>query len=622
MRRSAVAALATALGCAAALGAAPAIAATAPAPVVAPPATIDGPSSAIVSLGGLALAQDGGGAVVYTKVVAGVAHIFASLERAGAWQPPVQVDAGVATPPSSQPQVAVADGGRTAVAWVSGGDLYAAVEAAGATAFAAPQAIAPASGQPALGMGISGTAYVAYLGAGFDLDVARLDRTTTAFAVLNGAMSAGPVQLAAAGGGPVITVAADATGVVAWSALQPDGSTHVFVRRVSAAGPSPVLDDATLASLGGLPGGSADSPAVGVAYDSSDAWIAFRESFGGVQRDVVDELLGDELRPNPSFADSLGTAPGASSAAPPSLAINGNYEGLLACGLLPGNALSVATLGFPGAAPGWSGGAVVGAASNPVAPAPATALSADGTGVVAFAPQAGALDAEVLADGAASAPVPMSSATLGPVVPADGLDAAADDYGDLAVAYVAGAPGSLQIAADAIPAPPAAPRAVGSELWTPQRQPTLHWQASSAHWQPPTYAVYVDGHQVATTSSTSYALPAPLPDGRHTWSVVAHDAYGRQAASQTRRLLIDAAPPSLTLRLSGPRRAGAALTFTVLASAVSGISAVAVDYGDGHAGTALRSRHAYARAGSYVVSVAVTDRAGVTGRASERISIR
>jgi len=273
------------------------------------PVTIDGPSADVVALGGVALAQDGGGAVVYTKLVGGVAHVFASLESSGDWGAPIQLDAAVAAA-AATPAVAVSDGGRVAVVWIAGGELYGTVEAAGTEAFTPPQAIAPASGTPALGMGISGTAYVAYLGGAVNvIDVARLDRTTTAFSVLPGPMSADPIALASGGAGPVITVAADATGVVAWAQDEPDGTTHVLVRRVSAAGPSPVLDDATAATLGGVAGGSADSPAVGVAYDSSDAWIAFRETLGGVSRVIVEKLLGDELRP-PVLADSLPAAPG------------------------------------------------------------------------------------------------------------------------------------------------------------------------------------------------------------------------------------------------------------------------------------------------------------------------
>ncbi len=179
-----------ALACTALLATAAAASGAAPASVVAPAVVIDGPSAAVVSVGGVALAGDGSGGVVYTKLVGGVPHVFASLEAAGAWSPPAQVDAGVAGGDSA-PAVAAADGGRVAVVWVSGGMLYGTVRASATVAFTAPQAIAPASGTPALGMGVSGTAYVAYPSAAAnEIDIARLDRTSTAFAVLSGSMSA------------------------------------------------------------------------------------------------------------------------------------------------------------------------------------------------------------------------------------------------------------------------------------------------------------------------------------------------------------------------------------------------------------------------------------------------
>ena len=271
------------------------------------PVTVDGPSAAIASLGGVALAHDGSGAVVYTKLLGATAHVFVSLEQAGKWGAPVQVDVGSAAAAAS-PSIAVADGGRVAVVWVSAGMLYGAVHPAAASAFTAPQAIAPAAGTPALGMGVSGTAYVAYLGGAADaVDVARLDRTASTFGVLPGSLTTAPMTLASAGG-PRIAVSADATAVVAWAQQLADGSTHVFVRRVSGAGPSPVLADATPPPAGSVQG-PADSPAVGIADDASDAWVAFRETVGGVSRVIVNQLLGDELVA-PLFADSLAGATG------------------------------------------------------------------------------------------------------------------------------------------------------------------------------------------------------------------------------------------------------------------------------------------------------------------------
>src|SRR6185312_15415176 len=88
---------AAACACMLALAAGPAPAAPLPVPAVTPPVTLDGPSAAIASVAGVALARDGSGAVLYTKLVDGVAHLFAALETRGSWGTPVAVDAPNAT---------------------------------------------------------------------------------------------------------------------------------------------------------------------------------------------------------------------------------------------------------------------------------------------------------------------------------------------------------------------------------------------------------------------------------------------------------------------------------------------------------------------------------------------
>jgi hypothetical protein len=583
------------------------IAALLAAAALSPPVTVDGPSAAITAVDGVSLAADGSGAVVYRKTVDGAAHVFVSLEHDGAWTPPVQVDPGVAAAASAA-SVAAAGGGRVVVAWIAGGTLYGAVQAAGAAAFTQPQPLGAASGQPALGIGISGTAYVAYAApdtGGSDVDVARLDRTSTSFVAL-GALTAAPAALS---GSPALTVAADATAVVAWTQAV-EGVTHVMVRRASDAGPSPVLDDATVASLDGVAGGAADSPQVGVEFDSSDAWVAFRETFGASSRLIVDELLGDELRP-PLAADSLGSAAGTATA--PSLAVGGNGAGLLAGQLAPSGGVTVSALGTRAQPFAWTPGAVVAAVT---VTAPLCTVSANGSGAVLFSPQAGSLDAQLFSNGVAAAtPLALSSTALGAVASVGGL--ASDNRGDVVVAYLAG----QSVVVQPIVAPLGAPRALGTELWIGQSRPLLRWQAPSGSWGGVSYAVYVDGARVATTTATTYR-PAAIADGRHSWSVTATDSLGRRGTSQTRRLLIDAATPALRISVAGPRRAGTALRFRVSVDSLSGVRSVAIAFGDGARADASVATHAYAAAGAYTVTVTATDRAGVSVSAQEEVHIK
>src|SRR5271166_4423905 len=62
--------------------------------VILPAVTIDGPSEEIVGFGGVAMAEDGTGGLVYLKRVDGIAHVFVSRYVDGHWLAPIRVDTG------------------------------------------------------------------------------------------------------------------------------------------------------------------------------------------------------------------------------------------------------------------------------------------------------------------------------------------------------------------------------------------------------------------------------------------------------------------------------------------------------------------------------------------------
>ncbi len=103
------------IGLAAALLLAPAHQARA---VILPATTIDGPSEEIVGFGGVAMAEDGTGGLVYLKRVEGVAHVFVSRYLEGRWLPPIRVDAGEPYA-ASWPRIGAADGGELVVVWAT-----------------------------------------------------------------------------------------------------------------------------------------------------------------------------------------------------------------------------------------------------------------------------------------------------------------------------------------------------------------------------------------------------------------------------------------------------------------------------------------------------------------------
>ncbi len=78
--------------------------------VILPAQTIDGPSEEIVGFGGVAMAPDGTGGVVYLKRVEGVPHVFVSRFVGGHWLPPIRVDTEEPYA-ASWPRIGAAEGG-------------------------------------------------------------------------------------------------------------------------------------------------------------------------------------------------------------------------------------------------------------------------------------------------------------------------------------------------------------------------------------------------------------------------------------------------------------------------------------------------------------------------------
>jgi hypothetical protein len=510
MRRALVACCAVAL----------AIAAPARAGLV-PGVTID--ATDISALGGVALAEDSSGAVVYLRD----SHVFVSLLSRGVWGQPLQVDPGVASA-ASQPQLAVTDGGRVAVVWVSGGELWGAVHPVGGASFSAPQAIAPALSDPSISMSLSGTAYVSWTapdGAGTDVDAARLDRTTTQFTPLAGPLNSnGPATMAGSGVlRSSVAVASDTIGIVAWGEMGSDGRTHVLLRRVYGLSESTVTIDATVPALDGEAGHSADTPVVAVGDDSSYPWVAFRQTFdngaGQTSRVVLENIIGSQLQP-PVLADSL-SFPAADGADAPALAVDGGADGLFAAALTESHAV----IGSTTTPTGWAPGEQLNPFADALAPAPVVALGRDDEGVLAWEPDGGSVQGRLFEAGDPAEQETFSNSALGPVDVGAGLSAAQDSTGDSVVAFVQGTPARIAVGAW-VPAPGAF-HGLTSGAQTSTR-PVLRWTAASDSWSAVHYTVLIDGVTAATIIGTHYQPKTALKAGVYRWQVLATDSLGQK----------------------------------------------------------------------------------------------
>ena len=96
-----------------------------------PAAPVDGPSPDIERLGGVDLARDGTGGVVYLKRVDGAPHVFVSRFNGGQFRPPERVDNGLGAGATGA-AIAAADFGRLVVVWTAGTRVYGSVVAGNA----------------------------------------------------------------------------------------------------------------------------------------------------------------------------------------------------------------------------------------------------------------------------------------------------------------------------------------------------------------------------------------------------------------------------------------------------------------------------------------------------------
>ena len=486
----------------------------------------------------------------------------------------------------------------------------------------APQAIAPASGTPALGMGVSGTAYVAYpVGAGDEIDVARLDRTTTTFAVLAGALSA-DADRARAGRRPDDhrrrrrdrRRRVDAAG-------RRTARPHVFERRVSAAGPEPGARRPDAGDprrrrrrLGRQPGGRRR--------------LRLERRLGRLPRDDRRRLARRRRARSSATSCARRRSPTRCAAAPGTAVARprrasrstATTRGCSPAACCPRNALVVSrardTRGAVRPGPPARSSArrptpsrrrrsprsrPTAAASSPTAPAAARS-TAELFGATAAEP-----GRSPLADRRARPGRPRRGPRrLRPTTTATSPSPSSP-------ARPARSPSS----STPIVAAPGAPRATGTQLLDRRRASrSLHWQPSAEHWAPPTYAVYLDGAQVTTHDADQLRAPGGARRTAATrWKVVASDALGQSAASsQTRRLLIDAAPPVAGASRDGRRTAGQhADVHGQRRRAISGVRSVTVDYGDGQTAHARCARRTPTRRPGATRSASiVTDRAGVS----------
>lgn len=564
-----------------------------------------GPGSEIQSLGDLDLARDGSGALAYVKRVDGADQILIARFTGGVFTPGERIDAGLPGA-SSQPVIGASDGERLAAAFVNGGIVYGVVRPAG-QGFSAPVPLGVGS-DPSVAVSINGTAYASFT-SGSDVRVARLDRRTNTWGLLEQPADVDPANVAGVGSARSrVAISADGIGVVTWGE-----NGHVFARKMFGMALSNAPQDLTPSSFEDRATTAADLPDIDAEDDSSYAWVAFRQAFadGGV-RILARRQRGTAFDP-PVAIDAGGVEP----ARTPDIDINGRGVGLATTsGAITGQPIAaLLDRDVFNAGTGIFG-------PSAAAPAAAAAMSDNNDGFVASVlggpgepPFVRVLTFD---DRKPGRELVVSRPELGPVAPEAGLEAAVDRASGGIVAWVQGEPGNRQLVASLIDREPGFFAGFTSQRCCQPALARLSWSASFGLWGAQRYEVRVDGALVGATTATELVLPAPLVGPTHHWQVTAIDIRGQTRRSRTRLLRVDSLAPRISV---GYKRNKRVVNVSVRARDIggpgtrsSGIGSVVISWGDatrGAGGTSrVKARHRYAKPGTYPLEITARDKAG------------
>jgi PKD domain len=618
--------------------------------VILPATTIDGPSENIVGFGGVAMASDGTGGLVYLKRVAGVPHVFVSRYLQGHWQSPIRVDTEQPYA-ASWPRIGAASGGELVVVWATPFateqskqvfELLSATLGPGAAGFAGAMIVdrdirEAAGTSPDLAMSSTGQADVVYrvvhtFAAGQtseipllrpgdvveDVRVAHFNgETWSALGAINrdSGVSMRPPTFANA---PQIAVGQTGSGIVVWQEPDINGVGRIWARRLFGATLDYVLP-VSATSFNAMPiNDDADAPSVGFSR-LGQAEVAYRQPAAPGSplpgpRIFLNTLPDGESADGSQFsgASVLDSAVGGGTSAtvgPPDIDIDEKqnmrtlYDSNGTPRVIEGNnrGLSGALSLGPGIAGAEVHTAIV---MNPAGGSIAAWSSADAQGHPGVAVReefpGGALQTALVRGGAGGEIGELSVGRSG--------------LGDGLIAFQQGPLGNAAIVADQATAPPVQFVVTAPSGWVKPGAVAISWQQATSANGPLTYKVVLDGRLQPTPRGAfaSRLSARGLGSGRHRLQVLATDIDGQSVLTPTESLLVDGSPPVVKVSRS---RHGASVAVLV-ADAQSGVNkrATHISFGDGTSASGkARLSHRYARPGVYTVVVHGRDKVGNRG---------
>jgi hypothetical protein len=629
--------------------------------VILPAVTIDGPSQEIVGFGGVAMAEDGTGGLVYLKRVDGVPHVFVSRYVGGQWQAPMRVDTEEPFA-ASWPRIAAAEGGRLVVVWATPYateedrpvyELVGATLGPGAAAFGPAQIIdfdvREATGlSPDLVMSSTGYADVVYRVVHSE---AATNKTLREIPLLRTGDVIEEVRVAHYGGerwsrlgeinrdpglsmrppseanAPKIAIGPTGNAIVVWQEPEIEGVARIWARRLFGSTLDYVLPVSASSYDGRAIGQDADAPNV-VISRLGQAEVAYRQSVGpgsplpgpGIFLNTLpdgESASGAEFQ-GAILADTAVSGGAGASIGPPSLDVNEQRELRL---LYDSNGTPRLVVGTD---LGLGGTLTLGPSFSGAEQASASVMNPNGGGISAWpsadaAGHPGVAVLETLPSGGAQTAL-LGGGAGGEVAE---LSVGRSGLGDGLVAFRQGQLGDASIVAVQITTPPAGLALSLPRTWTKPAQAVVSWQSAASANGPVQYSLVLDGHALPVPAGEREAQldPHRLTSGHHRVQLLATDADGQSTLSPPSPLLVESGPPSVAIAKAA-RGAGVSV---VVKDPYSGLDkgATTVSFGDGDSAHGrARYEHRYAHAGIYAVSVHVRSSLGNEGNVTQLVSVR
>ena len=621
--------------------------------LISPVTTLDGAGSEIVELGGVAMAADGTGGIVYRKREGGRPHIFAALYSGGQWHVPQRVDGGQPFE-SSFPAIGAGAGGRLVVVWTNHyssttDGLFSAALEPGSTGFQAPVPVDLNIGQaigtyPSVAMNLAGNALVAYrvitaisgpstpeIPPGYvkaEIRMARFDgEFWSSFGQPLNRNIAQPMLAPTAANSPKVAIDLTGQGILAWQ--EPDDAfvDRIYGRRIFGMVPGNILQVSPSTYAGHALGGPADELALDTAGFGEGA-IAYRQQpapgSGFTRARVFVEEIPSSFDPHgAAFAparivDGGGAEGPGGPLGPLSVAVDsqGNFDTAFGAG--------VAGLDARGTATSLSTPARVDDGAGDVPGDPVLTRADNGALAAAWKVDehgAGAIGVlERRADGTPNRQ--LLAAPGGGAV--HQLELGGSHHGDALIGFLQGDGANTKIGAVVVRAPPGEFVLDTPSGWIDDKRVPLQWETPLAGAGKLSYGVLVDDREVAEnlTGTETVLSGSEIPSGVHTIQVEATDALGQVVDSVPATLKVDRTPPRVRVRVSGSSmivRVGDGARGQ--GSGVNGGS-VHVRFGDGRSGGGgPRAAHRYKSGGSYTITVTAADRAGNRTTVRRRVTV-